>query len=140
MHEDEISRSVIGAAIETHRTLGGPGLLESIYAEALVWEIRERKLHVEREKLVPIHYKSATLRTPLRLDLLIEGKVIVEVKATQNYNAIYESQALTYLRLTGLRLALVINFGEATVREGIHRVVNRLDSFKRRPAHTCPSD
>ena len=74
MHENEISRIILDAAIEVHRTLGGPGLLESVYEEALAWELQNRGLNVQRQKLVPVVYKGETLATPLRLDLLVEGK------------------------------------------------------------------
>ena len=124
MIENEISGQIVDAAIEVHRTLGGPGLLESVYEEALVWELNNRGLAVERQKIVPISYKGFVLETPLRIDLLVGGLVIVECKATTAYNRIYESQALTYLRLTGLKLALVINFGERLVKYSIHRVRN----------------
>ncbi len=126
MHENEISEIIVDAAIEVHRTLGGPGLLESVYEEALAWELQHRGLKVDRQVLVPIHYKGRELGNPLRLDLLVESKVIVEVKATTEFNRVYLAQALTYLRLTGLKLALVINFGERYVKNGIHRVVNKL--------------
>ena len=126
MHENEISRDVIGAAIEVHRTLGGPGLLESVYEEALAYELDERGLTVERQTLIPIEYKGRLLSTPLRLDLLVDGKVIVECKATSDHNPLFEAQTLTYLRLTGLKLGLVINFGERWVKDGVHRVVNGL--------------
>ncbi len=126
MHENQISRIILDAAIEVHRTLGGPGLLESVYEEALVWELKQRGLTVERQKSVPIIYKGRTLGTPLRLDLLVNGKVIVECKATTDYNPIFEVQTLTYLRLTGLKLGLVINFGERLIKHGFHRVVNGL--------------
>jgi GxxExxY protein len=126
MHEDEISRAIIGCTIEVHRTIGGPGLLESVYEEALAWELQQRGLLVERQVEVPVLYKGVVLRTSLRLDMLVHSLVIVEVKATENYNLLYEAQALTYLRLSNLKLALVINFGERVVREGIHRVVYRL--------------
>jgi len=126
MHENEISEIIVDAAIEVHRTLGGPGLLESVYEEALTWELQHRGLKVDRQVLVPIHYKGRELGNPLRLDLLVESKVIVEVKATTEFNRVYLAQALTYLRLTGLKLALVINFGERYVKNGIHRVVNKL--------------
>lgn len=124
--EDDLSRLIINAAIETHRTLGGPGLLESIYEEALVWELSERGLKVERQKQMPIVYKGTVLAEPLRLDVVVNNLVIVECKATANYHPIFEAQALTYLRITGLHLALVINFGEKFVKNGIHRVVNGL--------------
>ncbi len=126
MTENQISKYIVDAAIEVHRTLGGPGLLESVYEEALAWELTNAGLLVERQVLVPIVYKGRTLADPLRLDLLVEKKVIVEAKATINYNVIFEVQARTYLRLRNLRLALVINFGEKYVKDGIHRVVNGL--------------
>lgn len=124
MNENEISKMIVDAAIEVHRTLGGPGLLESVYQESIYWELRNRGLHVEREKIIPIVYKGNQLGTPLRLDLLIEEKVIIECKATANYNIIFEAQTLTYLRLTNLKLGIVINFGEKLVKNGIHRIVN----------------
>ncbi len=126
MRENEVSGVILDAAIEVHRALGGPGLLESVYEEALAYELIHRGLGVERQLDVPIHYKGQTLPTSLRLDLLVERLVVVEVKATTQYNVVYEAQALTYLRLLGLKLALVINFGERRVVDGIHRVVNRL--------------
>jgi GxxExxY protein len=126
MDENTISQQIVTAAIEVHRTLGGPGLLESVYEEALCWELQQVGLLVERQKVLPIRYKTVTLATPLRVDLMVGGLVIVECKATVEYNQIFEAQALTYLRLSGLRLALVINFGERLVKHGIHRVVNGL--------------
>jgi GxxExxY protein len=126
MTENEISRVVVLAAIEVHRTLGGPGLLESVYEEALAWELKRQGVSVEQQKPVPIRYKEVMLSTPLRLDLLIGDKVIVECKAMAEYNPIAEAQTLTYLRLTGCKLGLVINFGERLVKDGIHRVVNGL--------------
>ena len=124
MRDNEISGQIVDAAIEVHRRLGGPGLLESVYEEALVWELQQRGFEVERQKPVPIVYKGNTLATPLRLDILVDGLVMVECKATTNYNPIFEAQLLTYLRLTGLRVGLVINFGEKLVKQGIHRVFN----------------
>ena len=126
MTENEIARVVVDASVEVHRTLGGPGLLESIYEEALVFELESRGLKVVRQQGVPIVYKGVRLAGDLRLDLVVEGKVIVECKATKNDNPIFEAQALTYLRLMDLRLALVINFGKRLVKDGVHRVVNRL--------------
>ncbi|GAB4190397.1 MAG: GxxExxY protein [Roseiflexaceae bacterium] len=124
--ENDISKQIVIAALEVHRTLGGPGLLEGVYEEALCWELEQVGLCVQRQLALPIAYKGVQLSHPLRLDLLVEQLVIVEVKSTAAYNSIYEAQALTYLRITNLRLALVINFGEKLVRDGIHRVVNRL--------------
>jgi GxxExxY protein len=109
-----------------HRTLGGPGLLESVYEEALVWELRQVGCRVERQVQTPILYKSVMLSTPLRIDLLVNSLVIVECKAVSIYLELFEIQTLTYLRLRNLRLGLVINFGDRLVKDGIHRVVNGL--------------
>ena len=126
MGENETSRSIVSAAIEVHRTLGGPGLLESVYEEALVWELRQVGCRVERQVQTPILYKSVMLSTPLRIDLLVNSLVIVECKAVSIYLELFEIQTLTYLRLRNLRLGLVINFGDRLVEDGIHRVVNGL--------------
>jgi GxxExxY protein len=127
MTENEISKVIVDAAIEVHRTLGGPGLLESVYESALKHELQLRGLNVESQTEVPVLYKGQRLDAKLRLDLLVEGGVIVEVKAAQEYNPIFKAQLLTYLRLTGLRLGLVVNFGVKRVgRDGTHRVVNGL--------------
>jgi len=126
MGENETSRLIVSAAIEVHRTLGGPGLLESVYEEALVWELRQVGCRVERQVQTPILYKSVTLSTPLRIDLLVNSLVIVECKAVSIYLELFEIQTLTYLRLRNLRLGLVINFGDRLVKDGIHRVVNGL--------------
>jgi GxxExxY protein len=124
MKENKITGEIVDAAIEVHRTFGGPGLLESVYEEALSHGLRQRHIFVERQNLVPIVYKDQQLATPLRLDMLVSGQVIVECKATTEYNVIFEVQLLTYLRLMNLRVGLVINFGEAVVKDGIHRVIN----------------
>jgi GxxExxY protein len=126
MDENEVSKHIVDAAIEVHRTLGGPGLLESVYEEALAWELEQRGLEVQRQLQVPIRYKGNVLASPLRMDLLVAEKVIVECKAAIEYNAMFEAQTLTYLKVTGLKLGIVINFGERLVRDGIRRVVNRL--------------
>lgn len=126
MTENEISKIIVDSAIEVHKTLGGPGLLESVYQESLYFELQSRGLVAEREIQVPIIYKGNKISSPLRLDILVEKKVIVEAKAVFNYNNIFESQVLTYLRLLDLKIGLVINFGEKRVSSGIHRVVNNL--------------
>lgn len=126
LSENELSRIIYDCAIEAHRTLGGPGLLESVYEEALAWELGQRGLTVQRQSPLPIHYKGAILASPLRIDLLVANRVIVECKCSTEHNPVFESQALTYLRLTGLKLAMVINFGLPLVARGIHRVVNGL--------------
>jgi GxxExxY protein len=126
MRENELSKVIVDSAIEVHRTLGGPGLIESVYEEALAWELVSRGLDVRRQKEVLISYKGNTLSSPLRIDLLVQDLVVIEAKAVAQYNRIFEAQALTYLRLMDLKLALVINFGESRVANGIHRVVNGL--------------
>lgn len=126
MEENEISREIVNCALEVHRTLGGPGLLEGIYEEALAWELRQVGLTIARQVELPIIYKSNELSAPLRIDLRVGHKVIVECKVMERYNSIFEAQTLTYLRLSGLKLGMVINFGRHLVKDGIHRVVNRL--------------
>jgi len=124
--ENEISKVIVDAAIEVHRELGGPGLIESVYEEVMVEELTRRGLKVERQLQVPIIYKGKRLASPLRLDLKVDGLVLVDNKAVTEWNPIFEAQILTYLRLTRLKLGLVINFGERYVKDGIHRVVNGL--------------
>jgi GxxExxY protein len=126
MIENDVSRMIIAAAIEVHRTLGGAGLLERVYEEALVFELMQRALQVERQKMFPLVYKGHSLSTALRVDLVVGGLVIVECKATPDDDPRFRAQALTYLRLSKLKLALVINFGKPLLRDGIHRVVNEL--------------
>jgi len=130
MDENQLSKVIVNAAIEVHRTQGGPGLLESVYQEALAWELTNHGLQVECEKILPVVYKGQMLGTPLRIDLLVNEKVIVECKATSEHHPIFDTQVLTYLRLTGLKLGLVINFGEKLVKDGIHRVVNGLEDIE----------
>jgi GxxExxY protein len=126
MTENEISKVIVDAAIELHRELGGPGLLEDIYEEAMEEELRLRKIRVERQLPVRLAYKCRILRKPLRLDMKVDGLVLVDNKAVNEWNPVFEAQMLTYLRLTGLKLGLVINFGERYVKNGIYRVVNGL--------------
>jgi len=126
MNENDISQIVIQLAIEVHRTLGGPGLLESIYEQALVWELNRKGLRIRQQSEIPVRYKGILLPVPLRLDLIVENIVIVECKATMEHHSIFESQLLTYLRVTGLHLGMLVNFGFPIVSRGISRVVNQL--------------
>lgn len=119
-----LTYKIIGAAIEVHRTLGGPGLLESIYESALCHELSLQGLRHQTQVSVDVNYKGVKIREPLFLDILVEGKIIVEAKATEKENPIHQVQLLTYLRLTGLRLGLLINFGSRHLKEGISRVIN----------------
>jgi GxxExxY protein len=125
LNEQQVSAIIVDAAIEVHRVLGGPGLLESVYEEALALELELRGLAVERQVVVPMRYKGQLLKSSMRLDMFIEGLVVVEIKAVEQYNRIYQAQALTYIRQRRVKLALVINFGERLVSRGIHRVVNQ---------------
>jgi len=122
--EDEISYKIIGAAIEAHKCLGGPGLYESIYENCLLHELQLQGLQVETQVPVSVVYKGVSIQKPLYIDLLVEGQIIIEVKATELENPLHHTQLLTYLRLTGKRLGLVINFGQKAVKDGIERIVN----------------
>lgn len=124
MHIEDIGYKIIGCAIEAHKSLGGCGLLESIYEDALCYELSRTGLTYVRQALQPVHYKDAVLSTPLKIDLVIEKSVIVECKSTITYNPVFEAQLLTYLRLSKLKLGYVVNFGEPILKNGIHRVVN----------------
>lgn len=126
MDENQISNAVIGAAIEVHKELGGPGLLEDIYEESLFHELKIRGFNVERQLRVPVVYKGFAVKNPMILDLLVEGKVIVEIKAVEKMNVLFQAQLLTYLRLSGKKLGMLINFGEKKVSEGIFRIANGL--------------
>jgi GxxExxY protein len=123
--ENALSKVIIGAALEVHRALG-PGLVESVYEEALCHEFHLRGLAFLRQQKVAIRYKGVKLATPLRLDLLVEGKVVIDAKAKECLVPIDRAQLLTYLKLTGLRLGLLINFHEIILQKGIRRVVNNL--------------
>jgi len=124
-NENEVSEKIIGAAIEVHRILG-PGLLESVYEEALCHELHLRGVQFTRQQSVPIPYKGIALGTDLRLDLLVEDKVIIDLKAKESIVAIDRSKLLTYLRLSDKRLGLIINFHVQQLRFGIERVANNL--------------
>jgi len=124
MHENDISKIILNSAVGVHLTLGGPGLRESAYEEALAWELIHAGLMIKRQLEVPIRYKGQLLATPLRLDLLVNDPVIIDCKATSTYNKVFEAQVLTYLRLMNLKLGSVINLGERLVKDGYHRVVH----------------
>lgn len=122
--EDELSFKIIGACIEVHKTLGGPGLLESVYEAALCHELTLRGLCFERQKPVQVIYKGVAIKDPLYVDIIVEGKVLIAIKAVEKLNSIFETQVLTYLRLTGIKLGLLVNFGAPSVRNGITRIIN----------------
>ncbi len=127
MTENEISYQIRGAIYNVYKELG-PGLLESVYEEALVYELQKRGLSVERQLEVPIHYDGHLLNTSLRLDLLVEGKVIVELKSVKEMQEVFFKQTRTYLRLKGLKLGLLVNFNtDDILNNSIHRVVSGLN-------------
>jgi GxxExxY protein len=123
MIDNELTYAIRGAIFEVYNTLG-PGLLESVYEEALVFELQQRGLKVERQVDVPINYKGNCLKTPLRLDLLIENRIIVELKSVEEMKPVFAKQLLTYLRLLDKRIGLLVNFSSNNIREGIVRIVN----------------
>lgn len=124
--ENILARLIVDAAIEVHRVLGGPGLLESLYEEALFQELKNRNIQVQAQVHIPVTYKGHTLQSPMRLDLLVDSRVIIEVKATEQQYSVHKAQVLTYLRVTQLKLGLLVNFGQKFLRNGIERVVNDL--------------
>ena len=123
MHYNEISTEVIGCAIRVHRKLG-PGLLESTYQECLIYELIKIGLDVKSEVAQPIIYDNIKLKHGYRLDLLIEDKVVIELKATESLTNVHFSQLYTYLKLGGYKLGLLINFNVELLKDGIKRVVN----------------
>lgn len=125
MDENTLSRLIIGAAIEVHRQLG-PGLLESAYEECLAYEFSLRDIPFERQKPVPVVYKDIQLDCGFRLDFLVGGLVVVELKAVSELAPIHQAQMLTYLKLTGCKLGLLLNFNVLRLRDGIKRVVLNL--------------
>jgi GxxExxY protein len=122
---NKLSNVVIGAAIEVHRLLG-PGLLESAYQQCLAWELGQHGLVVRQQVTVPLRYKQLQIENGYRVDMLVEGEVIVELKSVDGLLPIHTAQLLTYLKLTGLRLGLLLNFKVDVMRSGIKRVANGL--------------
>jgi GxxExxY protein len=122
MTDNELTHAIIGAAIEVHKNLG-PGLLESTYEECLSHELSLRNLRFERQKPIPVVYKQTKLECGYRIDLLVESKVVVELKSVEGFAPIHEAIVLTYLRLAGHRLGLLINFNVPTLKDGIRRFV-----------------
>ena len=120
---NELTERVIGACIEIHRALG-PGLLESTYEECLCYELSQAGIRFERQKPLPVHYKEVILECGYRLDLVIEQKLIVELKAVDEILPIHEAQLLTYLKRSGLTLGLIINFNVPVLKAGIKRIAN----------------
>jgi len=126
MTENEIGKVVVDSAVAVHRELG-PGLLETVYEVILAHELRQRGLRVERQVPVPIEYRGMKFDEAFRADILVEGKVVVELKSVEQVNRAHKKQLQTYLRLTGHKLGFLLNFGEALMKNGITRTVNGLE-------------
>jgi GxxExxY protein len=122
LFEEELTRQIIGAAIEVHKRLG-PGLLESIYEICMAYEMTLRGLAFEKQKALTVEYKGMHLESDYRLDFIVEGKIVVELKAVEKVLPIHEAQLLTYMRLTGCKVGLIINFNVPILKDGIVRRV-----------------
>jgi len=122
MTENELTYQIRGAIWDVYNALG-PGLLESVYEEALCYELKLRGLNVERQKQVPINYKGMMIKTDLRLDLMVEDSIIIELKSVEELKPVFYKQTKTYLKLTNKHLGLLVNFGEHDMKEGIHRII-----------------
>ena len=125
MTENEISYEIRGAIYDVYNNLG-PGLLESVYVKSLEYELIKKGLKVEREVAIPVNYKNIKMDLGFRMDLLIEEKVIIEVKSVENLQEVHHKQILTYLKITGKKLGILVNFNVSNIKEGIYRKVNGL--------------
>ncbi len=123
MNENEITKQILDAAFVVHTKLG-PGVFESVYEVLTAYELRKKGLMVERQKAMPITYDGVRFDEAFRSDLVVEGKVIAELKSVEALSAVHAKQLLTQLRLSGLKLGLLINFGEAHLKNGIKRIIN----------------
>jgi GxxExxY protein len=124
MTENELSYKIIGAAIEVHKNLG-VGLLENAYETALAYELKMQGLNVKQQLSLPLKYKEVFIENAYRIDLVVEDKIIVEVKSVLELHPIFHSQVLTYLKQTNIKLGLLINFNNELIKYGIHRIVNK---------------
>lgn len=125
MNENEISNRIIGISIEVHQALG-PGLLESAYKECLFYKLMKNGLLVEKEKPMPLIYEEVKLDCGYRVDLLVENKVVIEIKSVEALNDVHFAQTLTYMKLGNFKLGLLINFNVSLLKDGIKRIVNRI--------------
>ena len=123
MTSNELTEAIIGAAIEVHKRLG-PGLLESAYRVCLAYELRKRGFEIQEEKPVPVIYDDIKLECGFRADLLVNGQIVVELKAKSDIHPVDKAQTLSHLRLLGIRFGLLINFHEVKLVDGVHRIVN----------------
>ena len=129
---NSITEAIIGAGIEVHRTIG-PGLLESAYEECLCRELQLRRIAFQRQLALPVRYKGLALETGYRLDLLVEGQVVVEIKAIESLMPVHSAQLLTYMKLGGWPAGLLMNFHTAVLKDGIRRLINPLSNRSQSP-------
>ena len=125
MTENELSYKIIGSAIEVHKNLG-VGLLENTYESALAYELKKLGFNVKQQVYLPLQYKEMSIENAYKIDLLVEDKVIIEVKSVLEMHSVFNAQLLTYLKLTNIKLGLLINFNTTLIKNGIHRIVNKL--------------
>ncbi len=125
MTENELARIVFDCALKVHQSLG-PGLLESAYEECLYYELRKTGLNVEKQKSLPLIYEEVKLDVGYRIDIIVENKLIIEIKSVEALNDVHFAQLLTYLKLTNCKLGLLINFNVSLIKNGVKRVVNNL--------------
>lgn len=121
--ENELSAIAISSAIKVHRSVG-PGLLESVYKECLFYELNKNNIHVEKEKPLPLVYETVKLDCGYRADIILENKLVLELKSVESLSDIHTAQTLTYLRLSGCKLALLINFNVLLLKDGLKRIIN----------------
>jgi len=123
MQENELTKIIIDVCIKIHKALG-PGLLESVYEEVLIYELKKLGISIARQIGIPVNYESVHLDIGFRADLIVENKVIMELKSVENILPVHKKQLLTYLKLTGLKVGLLINFNESLLKSGIVRIAN----------------
>lgn len=127
MTENDIAKEIVDAAYKVHTVLG-PGLLESVYESVLAYELEKRGLQVVRQRALPVFYETVKLEEGFRADLVVEGKVIVELKSVETLAPVHKKQLLTYLRLSGMKLGLLVNFGAGLIKDGIVRIANGMET------------
>ncbi|HEY5824859.1 MAG TPA: GxxExxY protein [Cyclobacteriaceae bacterium] len=125
MDENDLAKIVVDLAFKIHTRLG-PGLFESIYEEILYYELKKMDLHVTRQQDLPVFWEGKRMEAGFRTDLVVENKLIIEIKSIETLAPVHHKQLLTYLKLTGMKLGLLINFNEALIKNGIKRIVNNL--------------
>ncbi len=125
MTENQISKIIVNKCFQIHKSLG-PGLLESVYEETLFFELANEKLNCVRQRGIPVVYKNIKMDLGFRADIIVENKVIIEIKSVEALAPVHFKQLLTYLRITGLKLGILVNFNEALIKDGLKRVVNNL--------------